>query len=269
MNLPIGHLTQKGITTPDDTVRYIRDIRQREGVDIPDIPSTCLISYSDDLLDATKSRFSNTPVNIGIRKRTDLYFFRLPNGNRFGMVSPQYGAPMAATLLEELISMGFQRFLSFGITGHIAEDRPTMNVGDVILVEDSISYDGTTRHYLPPEQVPKADRDVTNELKRILKHRRVPFRAGRIATTDAIYRETSALIRDAIGKGALAFDMETAALFACAEFHRKPIGAMRYVSDIVLVSEPRGRWEHHDPEILSSLMKERILEPVLEFTGSQ
>ena len=108
---------------------YVDYILSHRGINLPPVPKTCLIVYSDAFLGQAKKRYDYRVIDIGSRKPTEIYFFRSDNGENFGLVSPQYGDAMAVTTLEELIalgeiaaqqqgSIGFQNFLSMGTAGH-------------------------------------------------------------------------------------------------------------------------------------------------------
>jgi uridine phosphorylase len=141
---------------------------------------------------------------------------------------------MTAVLLEELIALGFERFLATGpagvpANGQTARSRP----GEIILVEDALIYEGTSAHYGTDQTPVPADPAVVERLARALARHSIPFRRGRVATTDALYRETPRFIDEILGRGATAIDMETSAFFSVCRFRGKPAGALLFVSDVV------------------------------------
>ena len=244
--MPIGNpYNERSLTSAQGFIYYIKGVLSQRGVIIPEIPPTILIAYSDPLIERAKSSYHFLPVNIGTRKPTEIFFFRPIQGPEFAMVSPQYGDAMAVTTLEELIALGFQNFLSLGTAGHPTDKNvPQLSVGDAISVNDALSYEGTSRHYSPAGTIAKADKSINEVLRRLLAERDIRFHEGRVATTSGIYRETPSFVRKVLSKGAIALDMETSALLTVAEYHKKPMGTLLYVSDVIKVREGTSNgWE--------------------------
>lgn len=65
----------------------------------------------------------------------------------------------------------------------------------------------------------------------LLKERSVPFAAGKVWTTDAIYRETRQKVDRRRAEGCLAVEMEAAAFFAVARFREIRFAQLLYGGD--------------------------------------
>jgi uridine phosphorylase len=145
---------------------------------------------------------------------------------------------MAAVVLEELIALGSERFLCLGSAGHpVAGEARRLEIADLLLVDRALIYEGTSQHYAAGVRVAEPDGDATEVLSRTLDRHELRHSRGSVATTDAIYRETPAFIREVVQRGALAVDMELSALFTVSRFHGKHIAALVWISDILGVEE--------------------------------
>ena len=233
-----GNPHEQSLTSAAGFVKYIIDAKK---ITVPEIPPICLITYSDPLLKRARESFDYRMIDIGSRKPTEIYFFKPTQGNAFAIVSPQYGAPMAACVLEELIALGFRNFVSLGTAGHPTDKiTPELAVGDLVVIEDALRYESTSDHYLPKGEIPKSDKDLTEKLRGILAEKGHKFINGRVATIDAIYREPPSLLVHAMSNGAIALDMETSALFAVALHHGIPLATLLYISDILKLKKNIG-----------------------------
>ncbi|MGI6215391.1 MAG: nucleoside phosphorylase [Christensenellales bacterium] len=124
------------------------------------------------------------------------------------------GAPSSASIMEELISLGVIRFLGMGGSGLIDDE---FGLENYLLVKDAIRDEGTSYHYLPAEECAYTSPLLTEQLGNCLKKRDIPYKSGRIWSTDAFYRETPSRIKRRLASGAVGVDMECAALCAVAQ----------------------------------------------------
>jgi uridine phosphorylase len=97
------------------------------------------------------------------------------------------GSPTTAMLMEDLISVGVEAFLSVGFAGCLDD---SVEMGDLIVCEEAIRDEGTSHHYVESEKYAVASESLTAETKRLLERRDERFHAGTSWTIDAIYRET-------------------------------------------------------------------------------
>ncbi len=109
----------------------------------------------------------------------------------------------------------------------------------LILIDKALRDEGTSGHYVPPGDTPFMPAPHPALLDRVAAALRDAFAgAGGIGvhqgatwTTDAPYRETDAAIAQARGLGALAVEMEAAALYALATRHDLPIVCLAHVTN--------------------------------------
>lgn len=231
--------SEQSITCPRGFVDYI--LRQRQ-VDLPAIPKTCVISHSQAILDLASAAYPRQTIDIGARRPVDIYFFGENQAPDFAMVACPLGAPMAAVLLEELIALGFEQFVAIGIAGHPAgTSGPSLALGELVLVDSALIYEGTSRHYDPADELAHPDPALTTELQTVLEQHALKFTRGRVATTDAFYRETESFIEKILEQGVIAIDMEMSALFTVSRFRGRRLASLVYISDVVQAGS--DQWE--------------------------
>jgi len=271
----------QSVVRPEDYITYILKEKGNEEIR-KEIPETCLIVYSETFYRRVKGY--QKVVDIGSRKPTEIYLIKRDEGKNFGIVCPQYGDGMASATLAELTALGFRNFLSLGTTGH-PTNRANLEVkvGDILLVNDALIYEGASHHHLPlpdllryyafartlPAQRPHPKaREI---LQDILKQRELAFKEGTVATTGAFYMESPLFIEEALRRNVIALDMETTALFSRAEYHNRTkqaditIATILYFSDIVQLNETSGEW---NVQFLSGDVTEaesKILPVVIDF----
>ncbi|MGH2560473.1 MAG: nucleoside phosphorylase [Thermomicrobiales bacterium] len=156
------------------------------------------------------------------------------------------GAPAVTTVLEELIALGIERFVSIGTAGALAK---TLKIGDVVVCERAVRDEGVSHHYLAPAKYAEASPDLTDQLERVLRKTGLAPLRGTSWTIDAPYRETVAEARHYQQEGVLTVEMEAAALFAVAQYRGVDLAAAFTISDSLadLVWEPRfGAPQTHD-----------------------
>ena len=144
------------------------------------------------------------------------------------------GAPAMGVLVEELAALGLRRLVAVDVAGSIDAGLAS---GTVLLAESAYAGDGTSPHYTPGTDIVAANEQLLQALAGSLTGAQLPFSTGRVWSTDAPFRETASQVEAARGKGAVAVDMETAALFACAGALGVEAGAV-----LVIADELSGGW---------------------------
>ncbi len=134
------------------------------------------------------------------------------------------GGPSAAIVLEELILLGLSCAVRVGTCGAL---HPALQLGDVVLATEALAADGVGR-LLSGDRV-----SASESLSQALSCCAQPTLAGLIVSTDLFY-EPAASGRQASWRaaGALAIEMEAAALFALAAKREIAIGCLLIVSDV-------------------------------------
>jgi purine-nucleoside phosphorylase len=137
------------------------------------------------------------------------------------------GAPAAAIQLEEMAVRGVRDCISFGACGSLLKDLP---IGSVVLPTFAYPDEGTSRHYGAPRR-PTPSPSLVAALRTACRNLGLSYRAGGVWTSDAPYRETRTMARRMAHTGAVAVEMEAAALYAVARYRRLRTASLMVVSD--------------------------------------
>ena len=158
-------------------------------------------------------------------------------GVRVGFCYPAIGAPHTVMIMEELIARGVRRFVAVGSAGVLV---PDLVLGHPFVITSALRDEGTSAQYAAPSAVIEADPLGVRACEEVLDEAGVGFAAGRVWTTDAIYRETRGRVQRRIAQGCAMVDMEASALQAVAKFRGVRLGHIVFSADS-LVGE---QWDH-------------------------
>jgi DeoD family purine-nucleoside phosphorylase len=140
------------------------------------------------------------------------------------------GGPSAAIVTEELIRLGARRLVRVGTCGALSDG---LRLGDLVIAEAALSADGASRALGASGAFP-ADAALLARLREAAP----AAHSGTVVSVDLFYDPDPAP-RD----GALAIEMEAAAIFAVAARHGVPAACVLAVSDIVATGERIGAAE--------------------------
>jgi uridine phosphorylase len=256
-------LAEPSLTTPR---QFLDHLLASRNIVLPKIPNTCVILYSDRLMSHSQALQPFASIDLGCVVPANLHFFSPPEGEPFAVVGGLAGAPMAAALLEELVALGFQRFLTVGCAGHpCAHRRPRIPIGSIVVADSAIVCEGTTPHYDPQALESFPGRTASAELRGLLGGSGLEYSVGPVATTDALYRETSSLLSRLIARGALAIDMELSALSTVASHRRVEVVGLLYISDII--DKDHG-WQLGLADGQVTEVEDRLWPIILKFAGA-
>ncbi|MEJ5328556.1 MAG: nucleoside phosphorylase [Desulfobaccales bacterium] len=154
-------------------------------------------------------------------------------GRELLLAGPVLGGPQAAMVLEKLIALGAREVVALGWCGSLS---PKLPAGSLLLPTLAHPGDGTSPHYLAPGVLPGPHPGLASRLRRQLSARAAEpgdliWQAGPVWSTDAVYRETPALLGKARAAGAVAVEMELAAVLAVAAFRGIAAAGLLVVSD--------------------------------------
>ena len=143
-------------------------------------------------------------------------------------------APSGAIISEILAEGGTEHMIRVGSCGAMRED---INIGDLIIVSSCIRGDGTSRYYVPDSFSTAADVMVTSALMEACDRLEFTYHVGAVWTTDALLRETKALIQEMCDLKAIGVDMISSSLLTVAQLKGLKAGAILAVSDNVITGE--------------------------------
>ena len=243
MTVPPKHHAAPSVFRPEHLLAQAR--RQRGLPDQP-VPALCVLDPDGDLVRALRHAGRAAPAAGWACYHTTLDVFALPDGTQAGVLGCAVGAPFAVLVAEQLFASGCRCLLSITSAGQVADLGPG---AAVVLIDRAIRDEGTSLHYLPasPDGYVSAPHPallaaIEARLRDTLAPTGVTIHRGATWTTDAPYRETAAAIAHAAGHGALAVEMEAAALYAFA------VARGRTVVCVAHVTNTMGRSDGNDFE---------------------
>lgn len=242
---------ETSIVSPRDYVKYIVD---KEGIDVTAIPNIAVISYSRNISDYFKSKYTYNAINIGSSINSVLHLYHGKNGTySFCMLNGSIGSPIAAINTEELVEMGVKNIIVAGSAGCPVKsnsDGNALNSASVFNVSHAYSYEGTTSHYYKNKDAFQPCSTLSDSIFEAAHALNIAIKEGITATTDAIYRETPSFIENVIDKGANLIDMECAAIFGVAAYKGISAAAMLYHTDII---STENSWHINDNQTVRAL----------------
>ena len=229
--LLLGEPTDEAIASPEDYVRYIELTR---GQKRPELPARAVLSFRyTGALSVLKELYDvETCDFFGVENR--IYTFE-HEGVQMCFAYLPVGAPVASSVLEELMALGVEKAIFLGGVGVL---KPDIRRWQVILPDRAIRDEGTSYHYQEPSVFAHPSKRLLRALERALISMGVPYVRGAVWTTDAPYRETRRKRELFMGLGAVCVDMEAAALFSVASFRGGEVAGLFYAGDSVA-----DRWE--------------------------
>jgi uridine phosphorylase len=200
------------------------------------------------------------------------YTGRAADGEPLTVQSTGMGGPSAAIVLHELISLGVRRAIRVGTCGAL---DPSLRLGDLVLAREAMAADGTSQALGAGKRVaanPVLADALAIQLERLCgpldeqgadqpgpagHEGRVASpgspagrrgRAGHegcIASTDLFYEGDSSRNADWSAGGAIAVEMEAAALFAVGGAAGIQVACLLAVTDVFDEEGGRGRIDDH------------------------
>lgn len=159
------------------------------------------------------------------------YTGETPGGRPLSIQSTGMGGPSAAIVLQELAELGVRRAIRVGTCGAL---DARLTHGELVVAREALAEDGTSRA-LGVGEAAESDAQLTARLAAGLPSGAAP---ARIVTTDLFYGSTSAdggpSAERADGwrsRGAVAVEMEAAALFTLGSRLEVATGCVLVVSD--------------------------------------
>lgn len=153
------------------------------------------------------------------------------DGEPLTIQSTGIGGPSAAIVICELVQLGARTLVRVGTCGALDE---TLQLGELLIADQAIAQDGTSRSLGAGEQLA-----ASPELVRRLSAAGSTVRSATVVSTDLFYDAEPGSEQRWLAAGALAVEMESATLFALAAGHGFQAASALIVSDIVLPSRRR------------------------------
>lgn len=209
---------------PENLLREAR--RQRCLPDIP-VPAVCALDPDGDMVRTLRATGQVRRAPGWACYHTDMEVTEY-QGLTIGIVGLAVGAPFAVLVAEQLFVSGCRLLVSVTSAGQIAPIGPTPYF---VLIDRALRDEGTSQHYLPPSPFAAADPVLADRAHAALSSHQVAVHRGAVWTTDAPYRETEAALAAAREHGALAVEMEAAALYAFAQARGRAVLCFAHVTN--------------------------------------
>ena len=155
------------------------------------------------------------------------------DGEPLTIQSTGIGGPSAALVLEELIALGARRAIRVGTAGAL---DGSLALGELLIVEQALAADGTSRALGGGERI-----DADRQLLAALRAAAADVRTGTVVSSDLFYEPGESRFDSWRTAGALAVEMEAAALFAVGRLRGVPVACALAITDVL--GEERERIE--------------------------
>lgn len=172
------------------------------------------------------------------------------DGQPLTIQSTGMGAPSAAIVLHELISLGVRRAIRVGTCGAL---DASFGLGDLVVAREALAADGTSAA-LGAGELTRADPVLTDALASELERHCHPAgglaakqacHQGCIVTTDLFYERNPERNTRWSAEGAIAVEMEASALFAVGAAAGIEVACLLAVSDTFDAHGARIRIDDH------------------------
>jgi uridine phosphorylase len=211
----------------------LREARRQRGLPDVAVPAVCVLDPDGDLVRALRATSRSRRAAGWACYHTEMDVTEHA-GIAMGIVGLAVGAPFAVLVAEQVFVSGCRLLISMTSAGQIVPMGPTPYF---VLIDRALRDEGTSHHYLPPSLFTDADPALADRAWAALATLPLPVHRGMAWTTDAPYRETEEAIGAARAHGALAVEMEAAALYAFARARRRDVLCFAHVTNRMAVAD--------------------------------
>lgn len=201
--------SQPSVFLPEN---LLREARRQKNIPARNIPEICLLDPDGDIIKYAMKSGIAEPDQYWACYHTDLYRVKIKD-ETVGIIGNAVGSSFAVLVAEQLFVSGCEILISITSAGII---NPTENKSKYILIESSLRDEGTSFHYLHPDEPAKIDFHLLTKLQPLFYNENLSVEKGKSWTTDAPYRETESSINYAKSKGVHSVEMESSALYSYA-----------------------------------------------------
>ena len=159
-----------------------------------------------------------------------VYVYRFKEQPEILITLGYVGCPACAGNLEFFAACGVKKVIFCGGGGVLDKN---IKVGDLLVVEGAIRDEGFSYRYIEPSRYIYTDKNITKKITDYLENKKIPHLTGIVWTTDALFRETRALVEQRKAEGAKIVEMEQAGCIAIAQYRNFDYGAIIYGGDDV------------------------------------
>lgn len=205
----------------------LREARRQKELSLADVPALCILDPDGDIVRRLKKSGQAKLSDKWPCYHTELYEFPLA-GKTAGIIGCAVGAPFAVLVAEELFACGCRMLISVTSAGQI---NPMGDPPYFVVIDRAVRDEGTSYHYAFPDIFAEADPRIVKAATNALATVSLRTYTGASWTTDAPFRETAEAIAAARNKGALAVEMEAAALYTFARKGNRAVLCLAHVTN--------------------------------------
>jgi len=194
------------------------------------LPDTCVITFSRTVLDHALAHFPHQAACAYPALNGERTIWRITDRGEDILLymSPITSAGAGLALEHTAAATGATHFILFGSCGALDQQ---LTEGRLIVPTSAYRDEGLSYHYAPPDDyitVRNAD-----FVARTLRRLGLPHVAGKVWTTDALFRETRRNMERRRNEGCIAVDMECAGLQAVCDFRGFEYYTFFYTGDLL------------------------------------
>ena len=178
------------------------------------------------------------PKMLNTRRGLWGYTGTAPDGGLVTVQSTGMGGPSAAIVTEELIGLGARVLVRIGTCGALVDG---LELGQLLAVESALAGDGTSRAMGAGDRV-ESDRDLTARLA-------TEATRATIVSSDVFYERRDGIQDEWVRAGAVAVEMEAAAVLTVASRHE----GVRAACLLAVTDKIAGARERMDQEAVEAV----------------
>ena len=192
-----------------------------------------IITFFPDVMESLKQD-GLIELERTISGENPVYVYRFTDAPDILITLGYVGCPACAGNLEFFAAAGLTKVMFCGGGGVLDKN---IKVGELLVVEGAIRDEGFSYRYIEPSRYIYTDKTVTKKVTDYLDEHKISYITGLTWTTDAMFRETKALIEQRKAEGAKIVEMEQAGCIAVSQFHKFDYAATIYGGDDVSQDE--------------------------------
>ena len=192
-----------------------------------------IITFFPDVIEGLKTE-KLIELERKISGENPVYIYRFTEEPEILITLGYVGCPACAGNLEVFAACGLTKVMFCGGGGVLDK---SIKVGELLVVEGAIRDEGFSYRYVEPSRYIYTDKAITKKITDYLGAHKINYLTGLTWTTDAMFRETKALVEQRKAEGAKIVEMEQAGCIAVAQFRSFDYGAIIYGGDDVSQDE--------------------------------
>ena len=213
----------------------------------------CVITFFRDVLEAMEKDGRIKVIQYLNCETLDIPIYEMEYmGKKVHLSLGYVGAAGSAAFLDELIALGFNKFIVCGGAGVLRKD---IAVGHLIIPTSAIRDEGVSYHYLAPAREVECNPEVVGKIEEEFHEYKIDYIKAKTWTTDSFYRETEKKVELRKSEGCVTVEMEAAAFFAVAKFRNVKLGQILYGGDDLSGVDWDSRIWHNRADIRKNLVE--------------